>query len=166
MPGKAGKHRSASVKQVNKQHNTLGHKSKGQVRSLSQGMQLFYFIYIYLTHSIYYHLIHCNHFLAGRSTTTSISRKAKHKLSRIERRNQVKVVRAHKKEKNLDKKRSLGTEVRPPFLVCVIVLSPDINPRQLLAVLSQADPLSSITTSKTGNLHIRYYLPFSLLQNQ
>ena len=31
-------HRPSALKQQNKKHNKLGHKTKGQIRSLSEGM--------------------------------------------------------------------------------------------------------------------------------
>ncbi|KAF2351554.1 hypothetical protein FHG87_017690 [Trinorchestia longiramus] len=120
-------HRASGLKQHNKKHNKLGHKTKGQVKSLSQ----------------------------GRQSVLTASRKAKHELSRVERRNQVKVVRADKKEKNLQKKRKLGTESRPPFLVCVLPLTPDTDSRRVLEALKSADCHATVTHSEQNTTHIR-----------
>uniref|UniRef100_A0A2P2HX46 Pre-rRNA-processing protein TSR1 homolog n=1 Tax=Hirondellea gigas TaxID=1518452 RepID=A0A2P2HX46_9CRUS len=119
-------HRPTTLKQQNKKHNKLGHKSKGQVRALTQ----------------------------GRQCLQSISRKAKHELARHERRNQVNVVRSEKRAKVLSQKRKLGTDAQPPFLACVVMLSQDINPRAVLLALTGADSTAVVTNSSTGNTHV------------
>ncbi|KAA0200020.1 hypothetical protein HAZT_HAZT001232 [Hyalella azteca] len=119
-------HRASGLKQQNKKHNKLGHKTKGQIKSLSQ----------------------------GRLSIQSVSRKAKHDLSRVERRNQVKVIRADKKEKNLMKKRKLGTESQPPFLVCVLLLDPSLQQEAVLAALRAADAQSVVTVSEQNITHV------------
>lgn len=39
LSGNINVHRPSSLKQKNKKHNTLGHRTKGQVQALSKGMK-------------------------------------------------------------------------------------------------------------------------------
>lgn len=119
-------HRPSALKQQNKKHNVLGHRSKGSLNKASK----------------------------GRVSVKTISKKPNRQLSKEQRRNQTKQIRIVKREQTIALKRSLGTSGNPPFLVTVIPLSPNINPRKVLTALTTCDPTATTTTSSQGITHI------------
>lgn len=94
-------------------------------------------------------------FLSGRVSAKALSKKLKFDLSREQRKNKAKQIRAAKKEEAFLRKRSLGSHSHPPFLVTVVPLSPSINPRTVLTALKQCDEAATISTSLQGILHIK-----------
>ncbi|XP_076033995.1 pre-rRNA-processing protein TSR1 homolog isoform X2 [Oratosquilla oratoria] len=119
-------HRPSALKQQNKKHNTLGHRSKGQLTKAFK----------------------------GRVSAKSISKKCKNELSREQRRNQAKQLRSQKRECTAAKKRGLGTARSPPFLVTITTLCPDINPRAVIKQLTSCDCNAVVNTSPQGVTHI------------
>ncbi|XP_042232188.1 pre-rRNA-processing protein TSR1 homolog isoform X2 [Homarus americanus] len=119
-------HRPSALKQQNKRHRTLGHRSKGSVSKSSK----------------------------GRVSVKTLSKKAKKDLSREQRRHRSKQIRAVKREETSLRKRALGTANNPPFLVTVVPLSPSINPRTVLNALVSCDEAATTTTSSQGIVHI------------
>ena len=103
---------------------------------------LYLFIYFFFLHP-------------GRVSLKVISKKPNRKLRKEERRNQTKQIRKFKREQTVARKRSLGTSGNPPFLVTVIPLSPNINPRTVLSALTSCDPTTTTTVSSQGITHIR-----------
>lgn len=118
-------HRSA-LKQQNKKHRTLGHRSKGSVSRANK----------------------------GRVDVKTLSKKNKFEQSKEQRRNKAKQIRAAKKDEAALRKRSLGTHSNPPFLVTVVPLSPSINPRTVLTALGECDEAATVCTSSQGITHI------------
>ena len=84
-----------------------------------------------------------------------MSKKIKFELNREQRKNKAKQIRAAKKEETAFRKRSLGTQFNPPFLVTVVPLSPSINPRSVLVALGEGDEGATVCTSPQGITHIR-----------
>jgi len=119
-------HRPSRLKQQNKKHHTLGHRSKGQVNNAAK----------------------------GRVSVKAFSKRAKTQLGREQRRNQTKQIRSIKRDEAAARKRSLGTANNPPFLVTLVPLSPNINPRKVLSLLSSCDEQSTVTNSPSGITHI------------
>jgi len=119
-------HRASSLKQQNKKHKTLGHRSKGQVANAAK----------------------------GRVGVKALSKRAKKELGREQRRNQSKQIRSLKRDEAASRKRSLGTASNPPFLVTLLPLSPNINPRKVLSLLSSCDSQATVTNSPSGITHI------------
>ncbi|XP_050723085.1 pre-rRNA-processing protein TSR1 homolog isoform X2 [Eriocheir sinensis] len=119
-------HRPSALKQQNKKHRTLGHRSKGSISKANR----------------------------GRVSAKALSKKLKFDLSREQRKNKAKQIRAAKKEEAFLRKRSLGSHSHPPFLVTVVPLSPSINPRTVLTALKECDEAATITTSVQGITHI------------
>lgn len=119
-------HRPSALKQQNKKHQTLGHRSKGSVAKSNK----------------------------GRISIKTLSKKAKKELSREQRKHRSKQIRAFKKEAAILRKRGLGTANNPPFLATVVPLCPNINPRKVLKTLAACDKAATITTSSQGIMHI------------
>lgn len=119
-------HRPSALKQQNKKHNTLGHRTKGALSRSSK----------------------------GRVSVKTLSKKARKELSRQERRNRSKQIRAQKREEATARKRALGSASSPPFLVSVVPLSPSINPRKILNALISCDKTATATTSSQGIIHL------------
>lgn len=84
----------------------------------------------------------------------TLSKKNKSDLSREQRKNQAKQIRAAKKEETAFRKRSLGTQHNPPFLVTVVPLSPSINPRTVVVALGECDEGATVHTSPQGITHV------------
>ncbi|XP_042877630.1 pre-rRNA-processing protein TSR1 homolog isoform X2 [Penaeus japonicus] len=134
----ATKHRASALKQQNKKHKVLGHRTKGQLTKVNK----------------------------GRVAIATLSRRAKKELSREERKNQMKQIRSQKREEATSRKRAIGTANNPPFLVTIVPLSPDINPRKVISALTSCDPEATITTSAQGVVHLsslRYKQRFSFI---
>lgn len=119
-------HRPSALKQQNKKHRTLGHRSKGSITKSSK----------------------------GRITQKILSKKIVKELSREQRKNKSKQIRALKQETVALRKQGLGTASNPPFLVTVVPLSPNINPRKILGILAACDEAAVTTTSPQGIMHI------------
>ncbi|KAG0725503.1 Pre-rRNA-processing protein TSR1 [Chionoecetes opilio] len=131
-------HRASALKQQNKKHGTLGHRSKGSITKANR----------------------------GRVTVKTLSKKNKFEISREQRKNKSKQIRAAKKDEAALRKRSLGSHSNPPFLVCVVPLSPNINPRPVVAALEKCDEAATVAASPQGIIHIsspRFKQRFSLV---
>lgn len=85
----------------------------------------------------------------------TLSKKNKFDLSREQRKNKNRQARALKREAAAARKRALGTAHQPPFLVCVVPLSPLINPRSVVSALETCDETATTTISPQGVIHIR-----------
>lgn len=99
---------------------------------------------------------------SGRVSVKSLSKKSKRDLSREERRNKSKQIRTLKREEATSRKRALGTASSPPFLVTVVPLSPNINPRKVLNALISCEEAATVNTSPQGIVHLRYCIDFFL----
>ncbi|ROT66365.1 hypothetical protein C7M84_015613 [Penaeus vannamei] len=134
----ASKHRASALKQQNKKHKVLGHRTKGQLSKVNK----------------------------GRVAISAQSRRAKKEMSREQRKNQMKQIRSQKRDEAMSQKRSVGTANNPPFLVTIVPLSPDINPRKVVSALTSCDPEATTTTSAQGIVHLssmRYKQRFSFI---
>lgn len=56
----------------------------------------------------------------------------------------------------MDKKRSLGGLSNAPFLIAIIPLNGQIDPKSALAMLKSADPDTIVNESQSGTTHITY----------
>lgn len=134
----ASKHRASALKQQNKKHKVLGHRTKGQLSKVNK----------------------------GRVAISAQSRRAKKEMSREQRKNQMKQIRSQKRDEAMSQKRSVGTANNPPFLVTIVPLSADINPRKVVSALTSCDPEATTTTSAQGIVHLssmRYKQRFSFI---
>ncbi|RXG71473.1 Pre-rRNA-processing protein TSR1-like protein [Armadillidium vulgare] len=124
----------AKLKQQNKKHNAIGHKSKRQVLQSNKGR-----------------VSSLDNILSLKSNVSASDLKS---LSRDQRRNQTKQIRAHKREEVIYAKRQIGTESTPPFMVSVVPLSFDIDANQILHYLTDLDQSSIVNYSDSGIAHI------------
>ncbi|KAL7639884.1 UNVERIFIED_CONTAM: hypothetical protein RMT77_009297 [Armadillidium vulgare] len=124
----------AKLKQQNKKHNAIGHKSKRQVLQSNKGR-----------------VSSLGNILSLKSNVSASDLKS---LSRDQRRNQTKQIRAHKREEVIYAKRQIGTESTPPFMVSVVPLSFDIDANQILHYLTDLDQSSIVNYSDSGIAHI------------
>lgn len=90
----------------------------------------------------------------GKVSLKALSRRQKQLASRDQRRNQASQVRKNKRDEVFAKKRSLGGESTAPFLVCVLPLHTEVDPKSALAILENCDPTASVHHSPSGVLHI------------
>lgn len=95
-------------------------------------------------------------FTTGRVNVKAFTKKAKKELSREQRKNKCKQMRKLKRDETASRKRALGTAGSPPFLVTVVPLSPNINPRTALKTLTACEDGATVTTSSQGIVHLRY----------
>lgn len=146
-------HRPGPFKQTNKSHKTGRHRSKGTILTENKGSSVF----------------SCNNFVfefTGRTThVNSGITKAKHKLSRLERRNQMKQVRTHKQAMSSTNKKDHDT-APPQLTVCLTLLYSFII--QAIISFDDAYPSTAMLNllTRTGDIvngsevsavtHIRY----------
>lgn len=127
MGSKKGEpHRPGVWKQQNKGHKHGRHRSKGAIDQVNK----------------------------GRVSVKAITKKNKHDLKRMERRNQMQQLRAKKREESLTQKRGLGGIGSPPFLVAIIPLSTVENPLSALDQLKSCDSTVDVSYSEFGFCHI------------
>jgi len=121
-------HRAGLLKQSNKGHGTLGHKSKRSVENINRGRV---------------------------GLKDNVGKKFKTLESRKERRNKSKQVRDTKKTAVLDAKRNLGSFRAPPILVAVLNISPNID-NSVIETLTSCDDTAVVTSSATGAVHLAF----------
>lgn len=80
--------------------------------------------------------------------------KAKKTLSKEQRRHQANQIRKNRRDEVMDKKRLLGTISYAPFLISIIPLNEQIDPRSAIEILKVADPDAVVHVSATGATHI------------
>lgn len=56
----------------------------------------------------------------------------------------------------MDMKRSLGGASQAPFLIAIVPLNNQIDPKSALAMLKSADPDAIVNESRSGTTHITY----------
>ncbi|KAL3222902.1 hypothetical protein MRX96_049908, partial [Rhipicephalus microplus] len=95
----------------------------------------------------------CFHF-QEKVSLKSITRKNKHELKRLERKNQIQQLRKLKREEATERKRSLGGSGVPPFLTAIIPLHANEDPAKFLELVKGCDEDAVITESGQGYCHI------------
>lgn len=85
----------------------------------------------------------------------AISRRQKQLASRDQRRNNANQQRRAKRDEVMQKKRQLGGQSTAPFLVCLLPLHTDVDPRSALNVFTTCDPSAQVHTSPSGVTHIK-----------
>ncbi|KAL4710553.1 hypothetical protein ACJJTC_008955 [Scirpophaga incertulas] len=118
-------HRPGQLKQSNKAHKSR-HRSK---RGISASMK-------------------------GKVNVKEFVRRNRHILKKEERRHQALQLRKNKREEVLAKKRALGGNRNPPFLVCVVPLNAQLDVQSALAILKSCSEGAIVTQSDNGILHI------------
>ncbi len=63
-------------------------------------------------------------------------------------------IRRNKRDEVLAKKRSLGGNNTAPFLVCLLPLNEQVDPRSALSILENCDPSIAVARSPSGVTHI------------
>ena len=121
-------HRSGLLKQSNKSHKTGGHRSKGAINDANKGR------------------------VSLKASALGVLKSNRLKQGRRDRRHQVSQIRANKKAKILEAKRSIGGpgKFAPPLLTAVINLngySSDIT-TWLISKLTECDE-TSVTVTKS-----------------
>ncbi|KAH8021029.1 hypothetical protein HPB51_011808 [Rhipicephalus microplus] len=119
-------HRPGAFKQQNKAHKHGRHRSNRSLESLSR----------------------------GKVSLKFITRKNKHELKRLERKNQIQQLRKLKREEATERKRSLGGSGVPPFLTAIIPLHANEDPAKFLELVKGCDEDAVITESGQGYCHI------------
>jgi pre-rRNA-processing protein TSR1 len=99
-------------------------------------------------------IIKCN-VISGRTSAKTFTKKARHELSKGERKNKAAQIRQKKREEILLKKRSLGGATSAPLLIAVIALCDDVDSTGAVRLLEDADEEAVITRSREGYVHIR-----------
>lgn len=82
--------------------------------------------------------------------------KAKKTLSKEQRRHQANQLRKNQREEVINKKRFHGAINCSPFLITIIPLNEQIDPRSAIEILKVADPDAIVNISPTGATHITY----------
>ncbi|KAJ6642509.1 Pre-rRNA-processing protein TSR1 like, partial [Pseudolycoriella hygida] len=119
-------HRAGVLKQRNKAHKTGRHRSKGVIENEQK----------------------------GKVSVKTMTKRHKQLVRKDQRRNQANQIRKNKREKVLAKKRSLGLNDTAPFLVCILPLNEQIDPRSALAILENCDPTVTVAHSLSGVTHL------------
>jgi pre-rRNA-processing protein TSR1 len=131
-------HRPGAFKQSNKLHKHGRHRSKGSISNDSK----------------------------GKVSVKTLSKANKRELNKEQRRHQALQIRQNKRNEVLNKKRSLGGLDYAPFLVCLVPLSKNADPKQALECLTKCDSEAIINKSPTGVTHIctpRFKQKFSFI---
>ncbi|XP_013117052.2 pre-rRNA-processing protein TSR1 homolog [Stomoxys calcitrans] len=119
-------HRPGPLKQANKSHKTGRHRSKGAIDNA----------------------------LKGKVSGTVISHKHKQIQRREQRRNQMNQLRKNKREEALALKRQLGGQNTAPFLVCILPMHLQVDPRSALAILESCDEEAVVERTPSGVTYI------------
>ncbi|XP_030373387.1 pre-rRNA-processing protein TSR1 homolog [Scaptodrosophila lebanonensis] len=119
-------HRPGPLKQTNKAHKTGKHRSKGAIENA----------------------------LKGKVSLKVVSRKHKQQQRKDQRRNQMNQLRKNKREEVWLEKRKLGGQNTAPFLVCLLPLHEQIDPRSALAILESCDSELLVENSPNGTVYI------------
>lgn len=120
-------HRAGALKQTNKAHKTGRHRSKGAIDNEQK----------------------------GKISLKTITKRQKNLASRDHRRNTAKNIRKHKRDEVFARKRSLGGQETAPYLVCLLPLHVDIDPRSALSIFEACDPEAIVHRSTSGVTHIK-----------
>ncbi|XP_023936933.2 pre-rRNA-processing protein TSR1 homolog [Bicyclus anynana] len=118
-------HRAGNLKQSNKSHKSR-HRSK---RGISAAVK-------------------------GKVNVKEFVRRNRHILKKEERRHQALQIRKNKREEVLAKKRGLGGNRNPPFLVCVVPLNAQLDVQSALVILKTCSEGAVVSQSPNGILHI------------
>lgn len=114
-------HRPGPLKQSNKSHKTGRHRSKGAIDKA----------------------------LKGKVSLSITSHKHKQQQRREQRRNQSNQIRKNKREEAIAIKRQIGGINTTPFLICILPLHLQIDPKSVLAILENCD--AGAVVNKTLN---------------
>ncbi|XP_023307785.2 pre-rRNA-processing protein TSR1 homolog [Lucilia cuprina] len=119
-------HRPGPLKQANKTHKTGRHRSKGAIDIA----------------------------LKGKVSNTTISHKHKQVQRKEQRRNQMNQLRKNKREEALAVKRQLGGQNTAPFLVCLLPMHLQVDPRSALSILENCDEEAVVERTASGVTYI------------
>ncbi|XP_065362551.1 pre-rRNA-processing protein TSR1 homolog [Calliphora vicina] len=119
-------HRPGPLKQANKSHKTGRHRSKGAIDLA----------------------------LKGKVSGTVISHKHKQVQRKEQRRNQMNQLRKNKREEALAVKRQLGGHNTAPFLVCLLPMHLQVDPRSALSILECCDEEAVVERTASGVTYI------------
>lgn len=117
-------HRPGKLKQQNKPHKHGRHRSKGSLEILNK----------------------------GRVLSKAIRRKAKHEISKIQRRKEAEQ-RRHKQREELIMQKRRGV-CNAPYLVAVVPLSEKVNIDNIIPRITSADAECTVTHSPEGYVHV------------
>lgn len=95
------------------------------------------------------------HPCAGKVSVKVITKRNKLLARRDQRRNQANQLRKNKRDEVHAKKRSLGGQSTAPFLVCLLPLHADVDPRSALTIFEACDPSAVVHRSLSGVTHIK-----------
>jgi len=150
-------HRAGPAKQDNKKHKTGRHRSKGTLEILKKGI---------LISKSPLEITIKNYIRLGRSAQNALKSKANHQLSRVERRNQAKVLRKTKTENILMEKRR---SIKVPHLVAVIPLSNNVfisdKMSEMVDVLKKADVKLTTAIASEGYSYLWLVKQLFRIQN-
>ncbi|CAK1552832.1 unnamed protein product [Leptosia nina] len=90
----------------------------------------------------------------GKVNVKEFVRRNRHILKKDERRHQALQIRRNKREEVLAKKRALGGQRNPPFLVCVVPLNRQLDAQSALVILKTCSEGAIVSQSENGFLHI------------
>nr|XP_017010616.2 pre-rRNA-processing protein TSR1 homolog [Drosophila takahashii] len=119
-------HRPGPLKQANKAHKTGRHRSKGAIDNAQK----------------------------GKIGLKAISHKQKQQQRKEQRRNQMNQLRKNKRDEVLEQKRKLGGQNTAPFLVCLLPMHEQIDPRSALAILQSCDSELVVENSPSGIVYM------------
>ncbi|XP_054012596.1 pre-rRNA-processing protein TSR1 homolog [Hylaeus anthracinus] len=131
-------HRAGGFKQINKQHKTGRHRSKGSISSD----------------------------VKGKVGVKVVSKRIHRILGKEARRHQSSQIRKKKREDVLQQKRNLGGSQSAPILICVVPLQEDVDIQNVLSRLTKIDETINIANSQCGTTHIsvpRFKQRFSIV---
>lgn len=142
-------HRSGNLKQSNKAHKSR-HRSKRGISAAVKGKVIICECGDYL----FFRVINELNNITGKVNIKEIVRRNRHILKKDERRHQALQIRKNKREEVLSKKRALGGNRNPPFLVCVVPLNAQLDVQSALAILRTCSEGTVVSQSMNGVLHI------------
>uniref|UniRef100_A0A1A9X530 Pre-rRNA-processing protein TSR1 homolog n=1 Tax=Glossina brevipalpis TaxID=37001 RepID=A0A1A9X530_9MUSC len=119
-------HRPGPLKQTNKPHKTGRHRSKGAIDNA----------------------------MKGKIAKSTVSHKHRQIQRREQRRNQMSQLRKAKREEVLAIKRQLGGQNTAPFLVCILPMHLEIDPKSALAILENCDAEAVVERASTGVTYV------------
>ncbi|XP_037901361.1 pre-rRNA-processing protein TSR1 homolog [Glossina fuscipes] len=119
-------HRPGPLKQTNKPHKTGRHRSKGAIDNA----------------------------MKGKMAKMTISHKHRQIQRREQRRNQMNQLRKAKREEALATKRQLGGQNTAPFLVCILPMHLQIDPKSALTILGNCDEEALVERTSTGVTYV------------
>ncbi|XP_038210900.1 pre-rRNA-processing protein TSR1 homolog [Zerene cesonia] len=90
----------------------------------------------------------------GKVNVKEFVRRNRHVLKKDERRHQALQIRKNKREEVLTKKRALGGNRNPPFLVCMVPLNSQLDVQSALVILKTCSEGAIVTHANNGIVHI------------